>query len=54
VAQEAKVKVADQELFADGLGDSGSEDDTYQKTLISNTKTIVEGLRGKYTSFQAK
>ncbi|MBW4502654.1 MAG: zinc ABC transporter substrate-binding protein [Scytonema hyalinum WJT4-NPBG1] len=54
VAKEANVKVAQQELFADGLGDSGSEGDTYQKTLISNTKTIVEGLGGKYTPFQAK
>lgn len=54
VAKEAKVKVADQELFADGLGEKGSEGDTYPKMLIANTRTIVQGLGGKYTEFQAK
>lgn len=52
VAQEAKVKVASLELYADGLGENGSSGDTYQKMLISNTKAIVEGLGGKYTDFQ--
>jgi manganese/iron transport system substrate-binding protein len=51
VAKEAKVKVSDRELFADGLGEKGSEGDTYQKMLIANTRTIVEGLGGKYTAF---
>ena len=54
VAKEANVKVADQELFADGLGEKGSEADTYQKFFIANTKTIVEGLGGTYTPFQPK
>ena len=54
VAKEAKVKVSDRELFADGLGEKGSEADTYEKMLIANTKTIVEGLGGKYTPFQPK
>ena len=54
VAKEANVKVADQELFADGLGEKGSEGDTYQKFFIANTKTIVEGLGGTYTPFQPK
>ena len=31
VAKEANVKVSDRELFADGLGETGSEADTYQK-----------------------
>ena len=52
VAKEANVKVSDRELFADGLGEKGSEGDTYEKMLIANTKTIVEGLGGKYTPFQ--
>ncbi|MBD2294128.1 zinc ABC transporter substrate-binding protein [Anabaena sphaerica FACHB-251] len=52
VAQEAKVKVAEQELFADGLGEKGSAGETYQKMLIANTKTIVEGLGGKYSRIQ--
>ena len=54
VAKEAKVKVADQELFADGLGEKGSEGDTYQKLFLANTKTIVEGLGGKYMPLQLK
>jgi manganese/iron transport system substrate-binding protein len=54
VAKEAKVKVSDREIFADGLGEAGSEGDTYQKMLKANTKTIVEGLGGKYTEFQVK
>lgn len=54
VANEAHVKVADRDLFADGLGEKGSEGDTYQKLFIANTKTIVEGLGGKFTPFQAK
>ncbi|MBW4677357.1 MAG: zinc ABC transporter substrate-binding protein [Desmonostoc geniculatum HA4340-LM1] len=54
VAKEAKVKVSDRELFADGLGEKGTEGETYQGMLIANTRTIVEGLGGKYTAFQAK
>ena len=54
IAQEAKVKVATQEIYADGLGEVSSPGGTYQKMLASNTKTIVEGLGGKYTPFVAK
>lgn len=54
VAKEADVKVAKQDLFADGLGEQGSAGDTYQTLLLANTKTIVEGLGGSYTPFQAK
>jgi manganese/iron transport system substrate-binding protein len=54
VAKEANVKVADQEMFADGLGEKGSPADTYQNFFISNTKTIVEGLGGTYKPFVAK
>ncbi|MBM0742412.1 zinc ABC transporter substrate-binding protein [Phormidium sp. CLA17] len=54
VAKEANVKVADQDLFADGLGEQGSLAETYQKFFIANTKTIVEGLGGTYTPFQPK
>ncbi|MEK0177786.1 MAG: hypothetical protein EAZ98_20305 [Oscillatoriales cyanobacterium] len=52
VAKEAKVKVSPRELFADGLGEPGSEGDTYEKMMIANTRTIVEGLGGKYTPFK--
>lgn len=54
VAKEANVKISEQELFADGLGEVGSEGDTYPKMLIANTKAIVEGLGGQYTAFQPK
>jgi manganese/iron transport system substrate-binding protein len=54
VAKEAKVKVSEQEIFADGLGEPGSEGDTYQKMLKANTKNIVEGLGGQFTEFSAK
>jgi manganese/iron transport system substrate-binding protein len=52
VAKEANVKVSPRELFADGLGAAGSEADTYYKMMMANTRTIVEGLGGKYTPFQ--
>jgi manganese/iron transport system substrate-binding protein len=52
VAREANVKVSDREIYADGLGAKGSEAETYAGMLIANTKTIVEGLGGKYTPFQ--
>jgi manganese/iron transport system substrate-binding protein len=51
VAKEAKVKVSDRELYADGLGETGTEGETYPKMLKANTKTIVEGLGGKFTAF---
>lgn len=54
VAREAKVKVSEQKLLADGLGEKGTNADTYEKMLIANTQAIVEGLGGKYTAFQAQ
>ena len=54
VAKEANVKVSERELFADGLGAKGSEAETYAGMLIANTKSIVEGLGGKYTPFVPK
>jgi manganese/iron transport system substrate-binding protein len=54
VAQAAKVKVSAQEIYADGLGEVSSASGTYQQMLISNTKSIVEGLGGKYTPFVVK
>jgi manganese/iron transport system substrate-binding protein len=54
VAQAAKVKVSAQEIYADGLGEVSGSGGTYQKILIANTKSIVEGLGGKYTPFTVK
>jgi manganese/iron transport system substrate-binding protein len=53
VAREAKVKVADRELYADGLGEPGTDGDTYPKMLVANTRTIVEGLGGSYAAFES-
>ena len=54
VAKEANVKVSERELFADNLGASGSEGNTYQKMMVANTRTIVEGLGGTYLIFEPK
>jgi manganese/iron transport system substrate-binding protein len=52
VAKEANVRVSERELYADGLGEKGSEGESYQKMLIANTQAIVEGLGGKYTALE--
>jgi manganese/iron transport system substrate-binding protein len=54
VATEADVKISDRKLYAEGLGEPGSDGDTYQKMMIANTRTIVEGLGGTYLMFEAK
>lgn len=51
VAREARVQISDRELFADGIGEPGTEGDTYPNMLIANTRAIVEGLGGTYTAF---
>lgn len=54
VAAEAKVKLAEQELYSDSIGAPGTEADTYLKMLQVNTRTIVEALGGNYTQFQTE
>lgn len=54
VARQARVKVSQRELFTDGLGEPGSEGETYQKMMTANTRTIVEGLGGTYLRFVPK
>jgi manganese/iron transport system substrate-binding protein len=54
VVKEAQVKVSERELLTSGLGEPGSEGDTYQKMMIANTRTIVEGLGGTYLMFEPK
>ena len=51
IAKEANVKVSQEKLYADGLGEQGTDAETYQKMLIANTKAIVDGLGGQYTAF---
>jgi manganese/iron transport system substrate-binding protein len=52
VANEAKVKISDTELFADGLGKPDSPQGTYLGMLESNTCAIANGLGGKCTAFK--
>ncbi|WP_026082348.1 metal ABC transporter solute-binding protein, Zn/Mn family [Mastigocladopsis repens] len=52
IAQDTKVKVSERKLFSDNLDASGSEADTYQKMMVANTRTIVEGLGGTYLIFE--
>lgn len=54
VARDANVQVSDRELFTDSIGEPSSEADTYPEMLIANTRTIVEGLKGRYVAFQPK
>jgi manganese/iron transport system substrate-binding protein len=54
VARVADVKISDKKLYVEGLSEPGSEADTYQKMMIANTRTIVEGLGGTYLMFPGK
>lgn len=51
VAQEAKIKLSETQLYSDSIGAPGSAGDSYLKTIVSNTKAIVEALGGKVTEF---
>lgn len=52
VAKQADVRVSERSLFTNNLGAKGSESDTYQKMMVANTRTIVEGLGGTYLIFR--
>ncbi|MCL1469091.1 metal ABC transporter solute-binding protein, Zn/Mn family [Argonema antarcticum] len=49
VAREAKVKVSERKLMADGLSEAGTPASTYIGMLTANTCAIVDGLGGKCT-----
>ncbi|QQE66230.1 metal ABC transporter substrate-binding protein [Leptolyngbya sp. BL0902] len=49
VAQEAGVTLADQELYADSIGEPGSEGDSYLRMMAANTRAIVTNLGGTVT-----
>ena len=51
VANEAGVKLAQQELYSDSIGAPDSEANSYLGMLRVNTRTIVENLEGNYTPF---
>lgn len=52
IAGELEVRVSQRQLYADGLGEPGSDAETYQKMIVANTRTIVEGLGGTYLKFE--
>ena len=52
VAKDAGVNLATKAIYADGLGDSSSDGQTYQSMLIANTKALVQGLGGTYVAFK--
>ncbi|MEM6752267.1 MAG: zinc ABC transporter substrate-binding protein [Cyanobacteria bacterium P01_C01_bin.38] len=52
VAEEARVNISQRQLYAENLGLPGSEADTYQKMMVANTRTILEGLEGTYLIFE--
>ncbi|MBE9054014.1 zinc ABC transporter substrate-binding protein [Nostocales cyanobacterium LEGE 11386] len=54
LAREANVKVSQRQLYTNGFGEAGSDGDTYQKMMVANTRTIVEGLGGTYLMFAPK
>lgn len=54
VAQQAGVKISTKKLYGDALSTPGTEADTYQKMMTTNTRTIVEGLGGTYLMFTPK
>ncbi|MDH6086942.1 metal ABC transporter solute-binding protein, Zn/Mn family [Umezakia ovalisporum] len=54
VAKQANVRLSRRLLYTNGLGEPGSEADTYQKLMVANTRTIVEGLGGTYLIFAPK
>ncbi|MFM7406218.1 MAG: metal ABC transporter solute-binding protein, Zn/Mn family [Cuspidothrix sp.] len=54
IATQAKVKVFERPLYIDGLGEPGSDGETYQKMMTANTRIIVEGLGGTYLKFESK
>jgi manganese/iron transport system substrate-binding protein len=48
------VKVAKNQLYSDSIRVKGSDSDSCIKMMEANTRTIVEGLGGKYTPFVLK
>lgn len=51
VAEEAKIKLSETQLYSDSIGSPGSPGDSYLKMIVSNTKAIVEALGGKVSEF---
>jgi manganese/iron transport system substrate-binding protein len=54
LAREASVMVSQDNLYTETLGISGSNGETYQGMMKSNTCAIVNGLGGSCTSFASQ
>ncbi|MBF2065480.1 MAG: zinc ABC transporter substrate-binding protein [Calothrix sp. C42_A2020_038] len=52
VAKEADVRVSERPLVTNRLSDKNTQNNTYQKMMMQNTRTIVEGLGGTYLIFR--
>ncbi|NJL83326.1 MAG: zinc ABC transporter solute-binding protein [Chloroflexaceae bacterium] len=52
VAKESGVALANQALYSDSIGASGSDGDSYLKMQVANTRAIVGELGGQFRSFQ--
>ncbi|MFM2064370.1 MAG: hypothetical protein RLZZ507_4041 [Cyanobacteriota bacterium] len=52
ISKKANVKLFSRQLYIDGLGEPGSDGETYQKMMDANTRSIVEGLGGTYLKFK--
>lgn len=52
VAREAGVSISDQVLIADGIGQPGTPEGSYQGMLVYNTCIIAEGLGGSCTPLE--
>jgi manganese/iron transport system substrate-binding protein len=52
IARETNVKISDQQLFTDGLGETGTAEESYVGMMESNTCAIVNGLGGQCNPFE--
>ncbi|BAU65060.1 periplasmic solute binding protein [Stanieria sp. NIES-3757] len=52
IAREANVKISDQKLYTDSLGEAGTSTGTYIGMMENNTCAIAIGLGGKCKPFQ--
>jgi manganese/iron transport system substrate-binding protein len=54
IAERAHLQIFPRPLYISGLGESGSDGETYQKMMAANTRIITEGLGGTYLKFKPK
>lgn len=52
VAEEAGVRLADTELYADSIGAPGSDADSYVTMMVANTRAIARNLGGTPTDWR--